>query len=136
MKQSLHSTEMETNKMSAYKPKTAVIWVEIPVSDLTKSKAFYGAVLQNELTDQEMGPFPTAVFSYAEGGVGGHLYVGKPGAAGSGNVVHLSVAAPLEDALGRVKSAGGQVVSDIIAIPDGRFAYCLDIDGNSFGLFV
>jgi uncharacterized protein len=122
--------------MSEFKPKTAVIWVEIPVSNLAKSKSFYGAVLQNELTDQEMGPFPTAVFSYAEGGVGGHLYVGKPGSPGTGNVVHLSVAAPLEDALGRVKTAGGQVVSDIVTIPDGRFAYCLDLDGNSFGLFV
>lgn len=79
---------------------------------------------------------PTAVFSYKEGGVGGHLYVGKPGTAGTGNIVHFSVNAPLEAGLERVKSAGGQVVSDIVAIPDGRFAYCLDLDGNSFGLFV
>lgn len=121
--------------MSEFKPKSAVIWVEIPVSDLAKSKTFYGAVLQNELTDQEMGPFPTAVFNYAEGGVGGHLYAGKPGTAGTGNTVHLSVAAPLESALERVKSAGGQVVSDVVTIPDGRFAYCLDPDGNSIGLF-
>jgi predicted enzyme related to lactoylglutathione lyase len=34
-----------------------------------------------------------------------------------------------------VVPAGGKVVSDPIAIPAGRFAYCLDPDGNSFGLF-
>jgi predicted enzyme related to lactoylglutathione lyase len=27
------------------------------------------------------------------------------------------------------------VVSPVIAIPAGRFAYCEDPDGNSFGLF-
>ena len=122
--------------MSAFKPASAVIWVEIPVTDLDKSKAFYGAVLQNELSIEETGPAPTAVFSYAESGVGGHLYVGKPSAVGTGNTVHLSVASPLEEALERVKSAGGKVVSDIITIPPGRFAYCLDLDGNSLGLFV
>jgi hypothetical protein len=35
----------------------------------------------------------------------------------------------------RVTENKGQVVSDIISIPAGRFAYCLDQDGNSFGLF-
>ena len=35
----------------------------------------------------------------------------------------------------RVWEAGGKVVSDPISIPDGRFAYTLDPDGNSFGLF-
>ena len=75
--------------MSAFKPASAVIWVEIPVTDLDKSKAFYGAVLQNELSIDDMGPAPTAVFSYGEGGVGGHLYVGKPSAVGTGNTVHL-----------------------------------------------
>ena len=34
------------------------------------------------------------------------------------------------------KANGGEVVSPIITIPAGRFAYCLDPDGNSFGLFV
>ena len=61
--------------------------------------------------------------------------VGKPGVAGHGNTIHLAAPTPLEASLERVKSAGGQVVSDIIAIPSGRFAYCLDLDGNSFGLF-
>jgi uncharacterized protein len=122
--------------MSTSKPTHAAVWFEIPVADLEKSKAFYGTVLQTLLEDQQMGPNVTSIFPRStEEGVSGHLYVGKPGAAGTGNTVHLAAPAPLEAALDRVKVAGGQVVSEIVSIPAGRFAYCLDLDGNSFGLF-
>lgn len=123
--------------MSKFNPTHASVWFEIPVSNLAKSKAFYGTVLQYELEDQDMGPNVTSNFVPAIGsGVSGHLYVGKPGAAGTGNTIHLAAPAPLEASLERVKIAGGQVVSDIVTIPAGRFAHCLDLDGNSFGLFV
>ena len=36
----------------------------------------------------------------------------------------------------RVTDNGGKVVSPVITIPAGSFAYCADPDGNSFGLFV
>ncbi len=121
---------------TAFTPDNAVVWFEIPVTDLEKSKSFYGAVLQNALEDQAMGPNVTSVFQPSGGGgVSGHLYVGKPGSPGTGNTIHLSVPVPLEASLERLKDAGGSVVSDIIAIPEGRFAYCLDLDGNSIGLF-
>ena len=42
---------------------------------------------------------------------------------------------PLEDAIARVRDNGGSVLTGVITIPTGRFAYCLDPDGNSFGLF-
>jgi uncharacterized protein len=123
--------------MSEFSPQNAVIWIEMPVTDLAKSKAFYGAVLQNEMIDQEAGPAPTVVFHRSEkSGIGGHLYVGKPGTPGVGSTIHLAAPLPLEDSLARVKAAGGQVVSGIVKIPNGSFAYCLDPDGNSFGLFV
>ena len=123
--------------MSDFSPNNAVIWIEMPVTDLAKSKAFYGSDLQNEMVDQNEGPAPTVVFKKAEkDGIAGHLYVGKPGTPGTGSTIHLAAPLPLEDSLARVKAAGGQVVSDIIEIPDGKFAYCLDPDGNSFGLFV
>ena len=123
--------------MSKFNPPHAAVWFEIPVSDLAKSKAFYGAVLQSEFEDMAMGPNVTAIFKRAsEAGVSGHLYAGKPAASGTGITIHLAAPSPLEASLERVKEAGGQVVSDIVAIPAGRFAYCLDPDGNSFGLFV
>jgi uncharacterized protein len=120
--------------MSAFTPQHAAVWFEIPVTDLAKAKAFYGAVLQNDLEDQDMGPNKTSVFASADG-VSGHLYAGKPPASGTGSTIHLAVSAPLEDSLARFAAHGGQVVSPVVEIPQGRFAYCLDPDGNSIGLF-
>lgn len=118
-------------------PTNAVAWFEIPVRDLAKGKAFYGAVTGFPLKDEQMGPNETAIFAYSgpyETAISGHLYKGEPAANGTGATVHL-YADQLEAALARVNEAGGEVVSPIIAIPAGRFAYCRDPDGNSFGLF-
>jgi len=122
--------------MSSSTPQNSIAWFEIPVSDMMRAKAFYSAVLQSELRDENMGPNDTSVFAYEGGqGVSGHIYPGQPAAKGSGSTIHLYVPAPLEESLERLKAAGGEVVSDIVKIPPGRFAYCLDPDGNSLGLF-
>lgn len=123
--------------MSDFTPSNAAAWFEIPVTDMDRAKAFYGAVLQTEMREDNTGPNPMALFPVEdpENGVGGHIYPGKPPAEGSGNTVHLYAPAPLEAALDRVRENGGEVVSELITIPAGRFAYCRDPDGNSIGLF-
>lgn len=123
--------------MSANPPKDAAVWFEIPVSDMEQAKAFYGAVIQGELIDQNDGPNPMAMFPVNDmaTGVSGHLYPGKPATNGAGNTVHLAAPDKLEDTLKRVSEAGGEVVSPVITIPPGRFAYCHDLDGNSFSMF-
>ncbi|HHZ09014.1 MAG TPA: VOC family protein [Rhizobiales bacterium] len=122
--------------MTTFVPQNTAVWFEIPVADLGRAKAFYAAVLGCELKDQDGGPNPIAVFPVAgENAVSGHLYPGKPAAAGTGITIHLAAPAPLEAAMERVAANGGQVVSPIVTIPAGRFVYCLDPDGNSFGLF-
>jgi uncharacterized protein len=123
--------------MSNVKPQNAAVWFEIPVTDMPRAKAFYAKVAQASFQDDDTGPNPMAIFSIAdmESGVSGHLYPGKPAASGSGSTIHLAVSEPLEDALKRVGESGGKVVSDIVTIPPGRFAYCTDPDGNSIGLF-
>ena len=118
-------------------PENTAVWFEIPVSDFERAKRFYGAVLGHPLKDQEGDdlPNPMANFSAAsEKSVAGHVYPGKPAPRGSGITIHLAVAA-LEPAMARVAENGGEVVSPVITIPAGRFAYCLDPEGNSFGLF-
>lgn len=126
---------MET-LMTNFTPDNAAVWFEIPVSDLDRARAFYGTVLQTELRDDRTGPIPMANFPTRErGSVAGHLYKGTPAPVGSGNTIHLASPQPLEEALERVRQEGGSVVSDVIALPEGRFAYCRDPDGNSFGLF-
>ena len=116
----------------------SICWFEIPVSDLDKAKVFYETVLKTELDRQDDGPNPMLNFPIADynGGVSGHLYPGKPADAGSGPTIHLIVPDDgLEATLARVEPAGGMIVSPVITIPAGRFAYCTDPDGNSIGLF-
>lgn len=112
------------------------VWFEIPASDLDASQKFYETVLGIKMTRQDAGPNPIVMFAGSDyTGVSGHLYSGKPAASGTGPTVHLDASDGLEDALTRVPGAGGKVISDIIDLPVGRFAYCEDPDANSFGLF-
>jgi len=123
--------------MRDFVPTNAAVWFEIPVTDLDRARSFYGAVLQNEIKAQDGGPNPMAMFVAREqDSVAGHLYPGTPAARGTGSTIHLAVAAPLDKALERVIANGGEVASGVITIAAGSFAYCLDPDGNSFGLFV
>ncbi|MAS05628.1 MAG: glyoxalase [Ahrensia sp.] len=117
-------------------PKNTCVWFEIPVSDLDASKRFYEEVLSISMRRDDTGPNPMVMFSSMDDmGVSGHLYPGKPAEAGSGNTIHLAVDGSLDDAMGRVKAAGGQVLSPAIDIPAGSFFYATDPDGNSIGLF-
>ena len=117
-------------------PKNTAVWFEIPVTDLEAAKRFYEEVLSISMTRSDEGPNPMVMFSGGSAtGVHGHLYPGKPAEAGTGNSIHLAVDDSLDDAMGRVKAAGGQVVSPAIDIPSGSFFYATDPDGNSIGLF-
>ncbi|MBJ7471137.1 MAG: VOC family protein [Solirubrobacteraceae bacterium] len=113
----------------------AVVWTEIPVTDLDQSMKFYEAVLGAPLTRNDAGPNPMADFAYGDGSVAGHLYPGKPAADGAGPTVHLAVPGTVEEAAARCVDAGGSVIGPVITIPPGRFQYATDLDGNSIGLF-
>lgn len=119
-----------------FAPEHFTVWTEIPVSNLEKGMAFFDAVFQIRLEKMAMGPNETAMLPTKDGkGVAGHIYEGKPAGDGTGPTVHFAVPDTLEASMERVKSAGGSVISEPIPLPDGRFAYCLDPDGNSIGLF-
>ena len=98
--------------MSAHPPMNAAVWFEIPVTDMDKAKAFYGAVVQGELIEQNDGPNsnPMATFPVNDmkTGVSGSIYPGNPPTSGSGNTVHLAAPGRLEDTMKRVADAGGQ----------------------------
>jgi uncharacterized protein len=123
--------------MSNATPQNAVVWFEIPVTDMARAKSFYTKVMRASFQDDDTGPNPMAIFSVKDmkNGVSGHLYPGKPASDGAGSTIHLAAPEPLEDTLKKVGENGGKVVSEIVTIPPGRFAYCLDPDGNSIGLF-
>ncbi|WP_305986385.1 VOC family protein [Roseibium sp. MMSF_3544] len=121
-----------------FTPDHFTVWMEIPVVDLEKAIAFYNDVFQTELKlITDMGPNPIAMFMTKDEktGTAGHLYPGKPAEKGSGPTIHLLCPDGLEATMERFVKAGGEVVSDPIGIPAGRFAYGIDPDGNSIGLF-
>lgn len=121
----------------SFTPEHFTVWAEIPVTDMDRAITFYHDVFQLDLKKDESGPNPMAMFPTNDPakGIAGHLYPGKPAADGSGPTVHFASPDTLEDTLARVKEAGGEVISDAITIPAGRFAYCRDLDGNSIGVF-
>lgn len=122
----------------SFSPPNAVVWSEIPVTDMKKAMAFYEAVFDYDMKLDERGPNPMAMFPVSDDatqGAHGHLYPGKPAAPGTGPTLHLAIPDKLEEAMARFEKAGGKVVSPPITIPPGRFAYGLDPDGNSIGLF-
>lgn len=114
--------------------KVIMAWGEIPVTDMEKSVAFYNAVFGYNMEIDHSGPNPMAVLGNQMESGGAHLYPGKPAADG-GSTIHLAIADTLEAGMERVKAAGGEVVSPAVDIPDGRFFYAKDLDGNSIGLF-
>lgn len=116
-------------------PEHALVWAELPVSDLDKAIAYYTATTGGSLSRDDSGPNPIAVVQTPGPGVALHLYPGKPAGDGRGPTLHLAGAGTLEETLDRVKDAGGEVLSPIIDIPPGRFFYTKDPDGNSIGYF-
>ena len=108
---------------------------EIPVSDLNKAARFYAEVFGWQMKRDDAGPNPVVNFTAAMSNASGHLYPGKPANNGDGPTVHLVLPDKLEDGISRCQKAGGTVISPVIDIPPGRFAYALDPDGNSIGLF-
>ena len=120
----------------SFTPEHFAVWTEIPSRDLERSMKFYSDVFDLELKIEDAGPNPVVMFPTEGGkGVAGHIYPGEPAAAGQGPTVHFLVSDSVEAGIERVKAAGGKVVSDVIEIPSGRFAYCQDPDGNSIGVF-
>ena len=118
-------------------PTHAVIWAEIPVTDMLRGCSFYQTLTGQELMLDETGPNPIMMFAVSDlkTGVSGHLYPGKPARPGEGPTVHLVMPDSVETAMARCTAAGGKVVSPVIDIPPGRFAYAQDPDGNSISLF-
>ena len=117
-------------------PNNALVWFEIPVSDLGRATPFYNTVLDCELTLDETGPNAMAMFPMnGDDSVAGHLYEGKPAGEGNGPTVHLAIKDKLEAAAERCNTAGGKVMGEAIEIPAGRFQYALDPDGNSISFF-
>src|SRR5258708_37060365 len=89
--------------------KNAIVWSEIPVSDLKRATAFYEKLLDGKLKHENMGPHRIAVFPHSEEGVGGCLVHGDGYTpSGEGTVSYLAAAPGSHALLARARAAGAQ----------------------------
>lgn len=113
-----------------------IVFTEIPAADPERACRFYETLLQAPLVRDDNGPNPMWMLPHPAGGHAiGHLYPGQPARDGDGMTAHFAVTDELTDAMERVRRGGGEVVSEVIEIPVGRFFYAKDSEGNSLGLF-
>jgi predicted enzyme related to lactoylglutathione lyase len=119
--------------------KNTVTWFEIPVTDMSRAKAFYTAVMETSFTDEDMEGFKMAIFAHEEPAVSGMLVQSEgyqPSKTGA--VIYLNGGDDLSEALARAVEQGAEVLVPKTAINDGEcgyFAQFTDSEGNRVGLY-
>jgi uncharacterized protein len=113
------------------------VWVDIPVQDLERASAFYGAVLAVSVT-REGGPgLSFGLLAHTGNEVAGCLVVADAGNAPSprGPLVYLNVDGRIAAAERAVAAKGGRVLQATHAIgPHGFRAIVVDSEGNRVAL--
>ena len=116
--------------------KNAIHWFEIPTLDLPRASAFYEAVLDLSLKQEDFGDTPMAIFPADEEGVAGALvFDARRTPSMKGALVYLDATDKLDACLSRVAGARGEVVLPKTSIgPQGFIALVRDTEGNCVGL--
>ena len=112
-------------------------WFEIPVTDFTRAKAFYEAVLGKVIEPMAMGPVMMGMLSSDPNAVGGAIVQSEDAVPSKlGTIVYLNGGDDLAPMLGRVKAAGGSIAVPKTDIGNnfGFFAHFIDTEGNKIGL--
>ncbi|MBL8939148.1 MAG: VOC family protein [Archangium sp.] len=112
-------------------------WLELPVTNLPRAKAFYSAVLGVDLVDFTMPGFEYALFPSKSRTNAGALVKGE-GAVPSmtGPVPYLDGSSGIDELLARVVKAGGEVLMPKLRLSEeaGDVAFFRDSEGNRVGL--
>jgi predicted enzyme related to lactoylglutathione lyase len=111
------------------------VWIDIPVADLDRAAAFYGAVLAISIHREQFGETKFCVLDHQDGN-GGCLVPGKDQISSTGGIlVYLNVDGRIRDAVANVASHGGKVLQPIHSIGAHGFrALILDSEGNRLAL--
>lgn len=114
-----------------------VNWFEIPVTDISRARKFYEAILQLEIPETEMGPNKMGWFPMEMDrmGAAGTLIQGDgytPSHAGS--LVYLNVDS-IDPTLEAITNAGGKTLVPRTSIGEhGFIAHFEDTEGNRIAL--
>ena len=113
------------------------VWVDIPVADLDRAIAFYGAVV-GQPVDKIGGPgFNFGLFKHEGNQVGGCLVEQEGHAQPSlnGPLVYLDASGRLDAAVAAAEQGGGRVLKAKHSIaPNGFRAVIADSEGNRVAL--
>ncbi len=104
-------------------------YVEFNVTDIGRSKNFYGSAFGWTFTDY--GP---AYCEFNDGRLKGGLTTTAPVRASGGPLVIL-YADKLEETVKRVEAAGGRIVKPIFSFPGGRRFHFADPDGYELAVW-
>ena len=114
-----------------------VNWFEIPVADMERARSFYEAILEIEITINEMGALLMGWFPFdhsAPGATGTLVKAESYIPSHSGTMVYFSVP-EINDITERIPSAGGRVLNPKFSIGEHGFcAHFEDTEGNRVAL--
>lgn len=113
-------------------------WFEIPVTDIKRAKKFYEAVFNITMDEMEMAGTKMAFFPMEPGtgkANGGLCQSEMHRPSKDGCIIYLNADPDLNDALGRVEKAGGQVTMPKTDIGENGFmAFFVDTEGNQMAM--
>ena len=111
------------------------VWFDIPVTDLDRAAAFYGAVLGIKVSKEEFDGCAFGVLEHQDGNGGCLIVNASEVAADKGILVYMNVNSRMKDAITQVTENGGRVVQPVHSIgPHGFRAIVLDSEGNRIAL--
>lgn len=119
----------------------AVVWFEVPVTNMERAMKFYENILDIQLNRQKMDALDMAWFPWEESGTGSpgtlilHPDYYKPSA--DGVLIYFTAhSGDLSNELSKVESAGGQILvpKTMINEEHGYYALILDTEGNRVAL--
>ena len=115
-----------------------IVHFEIEATDLGRAKNFYSQAFgwQLQQMGEEMSNYVVVITGDPKepGGINGGIFSSPPGAARELNAYSCVVGVDnIDQAMAKVKSAGGELLGDKMDIPTvGTFVRCKDTEGNIF----
>jgi len=110
------------------------VHVELNTTDVTKSKAFYGALFSWKLEDVQMGPMTYTMIKPGSGTGGGIMQHPVPGAP-SAWLAYVEVD-DIAASTAKAKSLGAKVMQDVTEVMGaGWFSIIIDPTGAALGLY-
>jgi len=115
-----------------------IVHFEIEATDAQRAKNFYAQAFgwQMQQMGEEMSNYVVVITGDPKepGGINGGIFGTQPGAAKELNAFSCVVGVDnIDQAMAKVKSAGGELLGDKMDIPTvGTFIRCKDTEGNIF----